>query len=262
MGKTDMPRMIICDLDGVVWLAHEEIPGAASAVASLRAAGVQFRFVTNASFDTVDDVETHLRNIGIEARGDVLTSAMSAAFVLEPGSRVLLCGGRGLHDELTKKGCDVTVSHTSRGASGPFDAVVVGLYREFDYEVLKDCMRAVRAGARLIGSNADNTYPTPRGLDPGGGAVLAAISVGAGVDPLITGKPHPPMVELVRSRMGDVSADRVLVVGDKVATDGRFADALGCGFGFVLSGVGNVAEAPAGAFVAADLAGLAAQLLG
>lgn len=253
---------MVCDLDGVVWLSHREIPGSSGAVNRLRDAGVEVLFVTNASFTTVTEVESHLARIGVDASGRVLTSAMAAARAVEPGESVLLCGGAGLRQELEGRGCRVSVAHEVRGTRGAFDAVVVGLYRKFDYGVLSDCMRAVRGGARLIGSNADNSYPTPDGPVPGGGAVLAAIAVAAGVEPLVTGKPHAPMVELVRSRLDGVPAAATVVIGDKVSTDGALARELGCRFGFVLSGVGDAAEAPDGSIVADDLASVVDLLLG
>lgn len=262
VNQTVPVRAVVCDLDGVVWLSHREIPGSAAAIARLRGAGAEVLFVTNASFTTVAEVESHLARIGVPATGQVLTSAMAAARVMEPGESVLLCGGAGLREELESRGCRVSVAHEVRGTRDRFDAVVVGLYREFDYGVLADCMRAVRGGARLIGSNADNSYPTPEGPEPGGGAVLAAIAVAAGVEPLVTGKPHGPMMELVRARLGGTDPAHTVVIGDKVSTDGLLAGELGCRFGFVLSGVGDAAEAPAGSVVGDDLASVVDKLLG
>ena len=261
VGKTTSLSAVVCDLDGVVWLSHREIHGASAAVSRLREAGVRILFVTNASFTTRTEVEGHLAAIGIDAVGDVLTSAMAAAATVRPGSSVLLCGGAGLREELEVAGCRVTAVHEVPGTRESYDSVVVGLYREFDYQALEDCMRAVRNGALLIGSNADNSYPTPDGPVPGGGAVLAAIAVAAGVEPVVCGKPHEPMARLVRGRLGDLDPAALAVVGDKVSTDGLFAEVLGCRFGFVLSGVGARHEAPAGCLLADDLAGMVDRLL-
>ncbi|MEY4365784.1 MAG: hypothetical protein RLZZ305_1128 [Actinomycetota bacterium] len=261
MGKKTALSAVVCDLDGVVWLSHREIAGASAAVNRLREAGVRVVFVTNASFTTRAEVEGHLAAIGVDAEGDVLTSAMAAAGSVRPGSSVLLCGGAGLREELEHVGCHVTAAHEVPGTRARYDAVVVGLYREFDYRVLEDCMRAVRGGARLIGSNADNSYPTPDGPVPGGGAVLAAIAVAAGVEPEVCGKPHEPMARLVRAWLGRFDPAELAVVGDKVSTDGVFAQTLGCRFGFVLSGVGESHEAPAGCLMADNLADMVELLL-
>lgn len=261
MDKTARPEVLLCDLDGVVWLEHQPIAGSVEALARARAAGIDVLFVTNASFARVEEVEAHLSRIGVDAVGRVVTSAVSAGTAVRPGWRVLVCGGGGLREEMARAGCDVVIAHENPGHPGPFDAVVVGLYREFDFGVLTDAMRAVRSGAMLIGSNNDNTYPTPNGPVPGGGAVLAAIATAAGVDPVVTGKPNSPMVELVRSRFPDVLPSAMVMVGDKVSTDGRFAEALGCRFAFVLSGVGHPDEAPEGASVHADLSSVIGSLI-
>ena len=73
---------VLCDLDGVVWLARQPIPGSPEAVARLRAAGWRVLFVTNNSAVVVAEQEQALLDIGIPAVGDVLTSAGAAATLL------------------------------------------------------------------------------------------------------------------------------------------------------------------------------------
>ncbi|MCX6523102.1 MAG: hypothetical protein NTZ21_20790, partial [Actinobacteria bacterium] len=46
------PEVVLLDLDGVVWLAHQAIPGSVEGIASLREAGVRVLFVTNNSGST------------------------------------------------------------------------------------------------------------------------------------------------------------------------------------------------------------------
>ena len=260
VNKTAAPDVLLCDLDGVVWLAHQPIPGSVDALRRVEEAGARVLYVTNNSFSTVAEQEAHLSAIGVDAEGKVLTSAMSAASVLVPGQVVLGCGGAGLREEVVRAGCEVVVAHENPGLRRSYDAVVVGLYREFDYVVLADAQRAVMSGAQLIGSNADNSYPTPDGVLPGGGSVLAAIATAAGVTPVITGKPHAPMADLVRARCPGVEPRAMFMVGDKTSTDGTFAGALGCGFGLVMTGVTTPGTEPNGMRVFADLADVVNEL--
>jgi 4-nitrophenyl phosphatase len=244
----------ILDLDGVVWLADIPIPGAADAVARLREAGEQVGFVTNNSYVPRSDVEAKLVKAGIDPGDGVVTSAMAAAHLVEPGETVLLCAGPGARLELEARGATV-VDH------GEADAVLVGFHPEFDYARMTAAATAVRAGARLLATNDDATYPTPLGVIPGGGAILAGIALAAGVTPTVAGKPYPPMVALVRQRFGAVGVG----VGDRPDTDGRFAHALGYRFGLVLSGVTTAADLPVEPEpeeVADDLASLVDRLLG
>ena len=261
MRKTIRPKVVLCDLDGVVWLAHQAIPGSVRAIASLREAGIRVVFVTNNSFSTYEEQVAALSSIGIPAEGDIVTSAMSAATAMKSGWRVLVCGGRGLIEEIGRVTNDVVVAYNEPMTAGDFDAVVVGFHREFNYQVLTDALTAVRGGAVLIGSNDDSTYPTPNGPIPGGGSILAAIEKASGVTPTVTGKPYGPMAKLVRELCGDVAPEEMVMIGDRSDTDGGFAKVLGARFAMVLSGVMDAADAVDADIVAADLSVVAEILL-
>ena len=241
------------DLDGVVWLDEQPIPGAAEAVGALRAAGEDVVFCTNLSSRPVAEAEAKLARHGIEAAGAVLTSAMAAARLVEPGERVLVCAGPGVVLALEERGVEVV-------RDGEADAVVVGLHLDFDYGRLRAAATAVRHGARLIGTNDDPTYPTPTGPIPGGGAILAAVATAAGVEPIVAGKPYEPMAALVRDRLGEHGT----VVGDRADTDGALARRLGYRFVLVLSGSTTepAAADPAPDHVAPDLRTAVADLVG
>lgn len=255
MSTTSFP--ILCDLDGVIWLAHQPIAGSVDAVERLRRSGHRVLFVTNNSASIVSDQEAALQQIGIEAVGDVLTSAMAAAALVQPGERVLVCGGPGIVEALRLRGA-IPVE------DGDADAVMVGFHRSFDYERMRIASQAVQRGARLVGTNDDATYPTPDGPIPGGGAILASIATAAGVRPVVAGKPHEPMAELVRRVLGVANSHSAVMVGDRPETDGLFAKTLGCRFALVWSGVTpeGVQVEPAPDFAANDLAAIEALLRG
>jgi len=231
----DEIRTVLCDLDGVVWLAHEPIPGAVDAIARLRASGRRVLFVTNNSAARVSGHERALAAIGVEATGDVVSSSMAAAGLVSRGERILVAGGAGVVEAVESAGAHVLLNDGS-DIEEPVDAVVVGLHRDFDYARLRVAGRAVLEGARLIGTNRDSTYPTPRGLEPGGGSIVAAIAAVGGIDPIFAGKPEQPMADLVLDLVG-APPSSVLMVGDRPDTDGLFADRIGCGFALVESGV-------------------------
>ncbi len=231
---------VLCDLDGVIWLAHQPIAGSVDAVAALRHAGRRVLFVTNNSAATLDDHERSLAAVGIVARGDVVSSAMAVTPLVEAGQRVLVAAGPGVVEALEAAGVEVVVN-TGRPVGDRIDVVVVGLHREFDYDRLAVAADAARRCGRLIGTNTDTTFPTPHGLLPGGGAILAAVASASGVEPAIAGKPHQPLATLVASMLATsdrpFEPDRVLMIGDRPETDGLFAVRLGCRFALVRSGV-------------------------
>ncbi|HYN32192.1 MAG TPA: HAD-IIA family hydrolase [Ilumatobacteraceae bacterium] len=258
---------ILCDLDGVVWLAHEPIVGSVEAIAQLRASGRRVMFVTNNSASLRAHHEAALVAIGIPAVGDVVSSAMAAALLVQPGDRVLVAGGPGVVEALDERGADAVVND-GQGSPLGFDAVVVGLHRDFDFDRLAVASAAVRSGARLIGTNTDATYPTPTGLQPGGGAILAAIATAAGVEPIIGGKPHEPMADLIARLLSTperpFDPTCAVMVGDRAETDGLFAQRLGCRFALVRSGVSQpetrIDDDIAVDFDLADLASVAARI--
>jgi glycerol 3-phosphatase-2 len=238
------------DLDGVLWRGAVNIPGAAEAVVRLRARGERVVFLTNNAAPTIAEHLAKLEGMGVAAdAGDLITSAQAAATLLEPGSTALACAGPGVREALAARGVRIV-------QTGPADAVVVGWHSEFDFRRLARAADAVRAGARLVGTNEDATFPTPDGLLPGAGALLAAVAYASGATAEVAGKPHAPTQRLVAERVGSVA----IVVGDRPSTDGALARALGARFALVLSGVTDERDldglAPAPDSVAPDLASL------
>jgi HAD superfamily hydrolase (TIGR01450 family) len=244
---------LILDLDGVIWRGNQPIEGSPEAVDRLRKAGHRLIFVTNNSNPTVEDLVEKLAGFGVSAEPEeIVTSAQAAASLVEPDSTALVCGGPGVIQALEERGARPV-------QSGDADVVVVGFHRDFDFQRLTAAFRAVIAGARLIGTNHDPTYPTPDGPVPGGGSLLAAVATAAGVEPTVAGKPNDAMVEMVRDRLGD-DVDSAVLVGDRPSTDGQLARRLGVDFALVLSGTAaEELDDPQDAdaeFVADDLASL------
>lgn len=247
----------VLDLDGVIWRGDEPLAGAAEAVARLRAAGERVLFATNNSSVEVAGTEAKLVSFGVPAEGDVVTSAMATARLVEPGERVLVAGGPGLVEALAHRGATVLDSRAHEPV-GDVDAVAVGFHYHFDYDGLRRAATAIWQGARFLASNDDATYPTSDGIIPGGGAIVASIAYAVGQQPVIAGKPHEPMAALIHELSGDPAGEGTMV-GDRPDTDGAFAKTLGYRFALVLSGVTRRQDLPVSPtpdVVAEDLAAL------
>jgi HAD superfamily hydrolase (TIGR01450 family) len=225
----------IVDLDGVVWLTGEAIGPVAEAVGTLRNHGIRVVFATNNSAPTTAELLSRLAAIDIESTTDDLaTSADAVASLLEPGERATVLAEAGVHESLTARG----VAVVEPGAGGTSAAAVVGWSRSFDFASLAATATAARESGRLFATNEDPTHPTPDGLMPGSGALLAAVATASGVTPEIAGKPHAAMASLMRTRFGFADGDTsVVMVGDQPRTDGRLAERLGIPFALVDSGV-------------------------
>ncbi len=265
------------DLDGVVWLAGQAIPGSAEAVSELRSAGQRVVFLTNNSGPVVAAHLEALAHIGIECdRADLTTSAQAAAALLPAGTRAAVVGAAGIREALAAQAVKEV------GPDESPDAVVVGRTVQLDYWALSAAASAIRGGARFVATNTDATFPvgsavgpaengqakngpakngpankepgdkeqankeqedkdyTGDGLLPGAGAIVAFLAAAAGRQPEVAGKPQEPMAALVRARYGDLD----VVVGDRPDTDGLLAVRLGAKFGLVLSGVTRASDLP------------------
>jgi glycerol 3-phosphatase-2 len=236
------------DLDGVVWLAGEPLPGAAEAVTALRRAGERVVFLTNNSGPLASEHLERLEAAGIDARPDELvTSAQAAASLVGPGAKVAVVGDRGVREALAEVGAEVVPPGSSPSA------VVVGRKVKLDYDELAAAADDIRAGARFVATNTDATFPVGEGaLLPGAGALVAFVATSSGRSPEVAGKPHKAMADLVRRRCGRVD----VMVGDRPDTDGLFAKRVGASFGLVLSGVTgrkDLPVEPAPELVAEDL---------
>lgn len=236
---------ILCDLDGVVWLMHQPIAGSVNAIQLLKNAGHRVLFVTNNSYSVISDQENALAKIGIDAHNDVVTSSQAAGALLRKGERVLLGGGPGAVEAVKNAGAVLagrSDDQTDSEIDQEVDTVMVGFHPSFDYRGLTRLSQAVRNGARLIATNDDATYPTPRGLIPGGGSILASVVAASGVEPIIAGKPHQPMADLVRQVLGVTDLSDAWMVGDRPSTDGLFAQTVGCKFAQVLTGISSLKD--------------------
>jgi 4-nitrophenyl phosphatase len=189
---------------------------------------------------------------------------MAAARLVQQGERILVVGGPGITEAIEARGA-IAIANTGDD-HGPVDAVVAGIDRAIDYRRLTIASRAVRNGARFIATNDDATYPTPEGLAPGAGALIAPIAVASGITPVVAGKPNRPMGDVIEERVGGALAGAAVVVGDRPESDGAFAETLGIPFALVRSGVTSLSEprphAVPVAFDCQDFAAFATLLTG
>lgn len=247
-------RLVIFDLDGVVYRGLEPVQGARELVAALHAAGVAVRFATNNSMVAREGYVSRLAGMGIATVVDEIVTSTSATVEHlrrhAPSVRsVLAIGADGMEAELRAAGLWVVMAgdpSTADHAGGPlpasFDAVIVGLDPQVDYGRLAVGMRAIHDGARFIATNADARYPTAVGFLPGAGSIVAALATAAGRTPEVIGKPSPAMFQAILEASG-VSPAEAVVIGDNPDADVAGAHRAGCAAILVLTGVADAALA-------------------
>jgi 4-nitrophenyl phosphatase len=243
-------RLVILDMDGVLYRGDRAIAGAANLVGLLHEAGVAVRYATNNSMFTRDEYVDRLAAMDIPAAAEEIVTSTSAAIEHlrrhQPDVRaVLAVGASGMVIELRAAGYAVVpiaeATDTVPGATR-FDAVLVGLDPDFDETRLVAASAAVSAGARLVATNADARYPTPSGYRPGAGAIVAAIADATGVTPLIIGKPEPAMFQAILEAAG-VKPAAAVVIGDNPDSDIAGAHQSGIRSVLVLTGVTDADQA-------------------
>lgn len=243
-------RLVIFDLDGVIYRGSEPVPGAGELVAWLHEAGVAVRFATNNSMVARTGYVERLGSMGIRTGvGEIVTSTSATVDHLRrhaPEVRVVLAiGADGMREELSDAGLEVDMADAVEpppALGGPpgrrYDAVVCGLSPRLDYAQLAIAMAAVADGARLIATNADARYPTPAGFLPGAGSIVAALATATGATPEVIGKPAPAMFRSIFEAAG-VGPDESVVVGDNPDADVAGARRAGCASILVLTGVAD-----------------------
>lgn len=229
----------LLDLDGVVYVGPDAVPGAPAALARAREAGMRLAFVTNNAARPPYAVADHLTSLGVQAAAtEVITSAQAASHYLADhlpgGARVLVVGTTGLEVALRERGL-TPVSD----AAGRVDAVVQGYSAELSWAQLAEGAVAINRGVLWVATNIDPTVPSPRGPLPGNGSLVAALEHATGRRPIVTGKPDPTMH---RETLTRTAAERPIVVGDRLDTDIEGANAVGCPSLLVLSGVTTPSE--------------------
>ena len=247
-------------MDGVLWRGNESIGDLPKIFANIHANGLALAFATNNSSTTVEQYVKKLDGFGVGVNTrQVITSGLVTAEYLggkfSDGITIYVIGEEGLLSALKGGGFKV----------GKMDAeiVVVGLDRRVNYEKLKTAAFLIQHGALFIGTNPDTTLPTPDGLAPGAGSIIAAIEAATGISATIIGKPKPLMFQQALRRLG-TSPNETLVVGDRLETDIAGGQAAGCKTALVLSGVTTKEMAdlwsPAPDLIATELGELVDQL--
>ena len=253
-GLPPVVRLVIFDLDGVIYRGGQAIGGAVDLVADLKASGVGVRFATNNSTVDRSAYVARLAALGIRATRDEVVTSTSATIEhlarhCPEVRRVLAVGERGIADELSAAGYEavlaadaVPAAYDGGGLGQGYDAVVVGLDTAFDYRRLAAAISAVLAGARFVATNADLLYPTVEGFLPGAGTMVAAIAAGSGARPEVIGKPEPAMFVTTLEGSG-VPPEEAVVVGDNPDADMVAAHRAGIASILVLTGVADAHRA-------------------
>jgi 4-nitrophenyl phosphatase len=254
-------KALILDMDGVLWRDTTPIGDLAAIFTRIHERGLKVALATNNATRTMDEHMEKLSGFGLKLEPwQIISSAAAAANVLSKrfpdGGAVFVVGEKGIQCALEERGFTPIIDPADET---PPVAVVSSFDRGVTYQKLSRATLHIRADVPFYGTNPDKTFPTPQGLVPGAGAILAAIEAATGVEPIIIGKPQPAMMHMALEKLGTLPGE-TLVVGDRLETDIAAGQAAGCKTALVLSGVSTREQArqwqPAPDFIFDDLSAL------
>jgi len=223
-------KLILFDLDGTLYLNGVLFPRVRELIHQLRESAMAYGFLTNNSTIGPGSYFNKLKRLGLELnRRNVVTSAEATCLMLRHlnyGPKIYILGTRKFRSYLESQG----FVHSYADAQ----ALLVGFDTELTYRKLTEATRLVLAGAPIVASHPDPICPGPF---PDAGMLLEyfrAARPGVVVQ-AIAGKPHRWLVQLLQERF-QVRPEEMIMVGDRVNTDMRFAEKFGMRSVLVLNG--------------------------
>ncbi|HEY4413619.1 MAG TPA: TIGR01458 family HAD-type hydrolase [Gaiellaceae bacterium] len=214
---------ILLDVDGVLHVSGQPIPGAADAVRRLRANGHRLRFVTNTTTRSRARLAEELRTGGFEVEDEEVQTTADAAVSALRGRRVLALVMHALVGDLDG------IELVGEGA----DAVLIGGADEtpetnlvFSYMNLARAFAELELGARLYCLHKNRWWQTARGPLLDAGAFVAGLEYAADVEAVVIGKPSPAYFAAALEAL-DTDPDRAWMVGDDLESDIAGAQAVG-----------------------------------
>jgi len=210
----------LIDLDGVVYIEDQTIPGAVETVNWLRQQGFAIRFLTNTTMSSRESLVAKLLRFGVQAAsGEMFSTAVVAAkWLADKGvSRVQLLLTEDAQKDFA--GFEITDSQP--------EVVVVGdLGSAFTFDVLNSAFLAVKAGAQLVALQKGRYWLTKSGLAIDAGAFVAALEYATETQAELIGKPNRAYFEMALADIG-LDLAQVAMIGDDIHMDIIGAQAVG-----------------------------------
>lgn len=205
----------LIDLDGVVYINGEPIPGAVSTLQELQKRGIPFRFVSNNTHRSRETIRAQLARFGVDVPAAWIFTPLSAAITYLRDADAGSCWMLGSPDaavELRNAGinpADPDASHVMVGDLSDvleYDMFVTG------FQVL------MRNHAELLALEHDRYFKGSDGLLLSAGAFVAALEFAADVSATLLGKPSAAFFHAALSSLS-LPPEEVVMIGDDPRSD-------------------------------------------
>ena len=221
-AKINRVKYLMLDLDGTLYQEDRLFDFTLEFLSGLDRHNIQKIYVTNNSSKGHLDYFKKMSSLGISLTADEIYSSADATLdYLKQRTdyrQVFLLGTPSLEAAFTAAGFTLTPDA---------QCVVMGYDKTLTYEKLNQAYQLIKSGVPFIATHPDVLCPIKNGgFDIDLGALMQPLIYATGVEPVIIGKPHPPFIKgllskLAKEKKGVVDLQSLAIMGDRLYTDIR-----------------------------------------
>jgi HAD superfamily hydrolase (TIGR01450 family) len=231
LGSLNNKKLFFIDLDGTVYLGDKPINGAKKFIEKLRKLNKLIYFLSNNSSKSKDDYVRKMNKMGIRVNKDeiVLSTDGVIKFLLDEKIKdIYVIGTRSMKKSFKEAGFNIDSRRPKY--------IVLGYDTEITYEKISRAAILMQKKVPLIATHCDLVCPSKNGPIPDIGSILAMLKKATNIEPgKIFGKPNKEMVLHILEKH-NLHSDDCVLIGDRLYTDMKLAERIGCSFICVLSG--------------------------
>jgi HAD superfamily hydrolase (TIGR01458 family) len=222
--SSDQSRVqaFLIDLDGVLYVGKNPIPGVKECLERMDELGYGYRFVSNSTRRCRRSVAERLRGLGYDVQANhIFTPSLAAIDLMKSTKRekcYLLTTG-----DVQKDFEDSGIKICQEDA----DYVVIGDAADgFTFERLNHALRLVLDGAEILALEKDRYWKEPGGLVLSAGPFVAALEYATGKKAELMGKPSSKFFQMALDDLRIMPGEAAMI-GDDILTDVGGAQEMG-----------------------------------
>lgn len=212
MNTTGAIKGFLLDLDGVLYVEKQLVPGAIEALDFLRLRKLPLRFITNTSTQTALALQQKLAALGITAELDEIFSAVSATV-----KYLQALGAPSLH-LVVQDAVKPAFAGFPLDSKTPDFVILADIGEAWSYALLNQVFNLLMGGARLICLHRNKYWQTADGLHMDIGAFVAGLEYVGNLQALVMGKPSSAFFQQAVASL-QLPAHEVAIVGDDIEVD-------------------------------------------
>ena len=213
-------KAFLFDLDGVFYVDNQLIDGGNETLKYLRDLKIPFRFITNNTTKSRNDLTSKLIQLGLEVEKEEIISANYAGVLLLKQLNLKNC------KLILRPEAQEDYSHLTQN-DVPLEAIVVGdIGSDWNHNLMNELLQDLLNGAELVALHKGRYFESEGGLTIDAGAFVAGLEYASGVTAKVVGKPNPTFFELASAHF-NCKPEQIVLVGDDFINDIGGGHAMG-----------------------------------